>query len=113
MHSIFHIGEDERFHFDWNWLTSSGLSVKDFIAPSSFYFKNGRTFKIGNTYGAMSFLAITASDISDQLLSDIPFWLASAREAKKECRKCMWLVHVVKIKGCLTQTRQQSRASSR
>nr|WP_092328146.1 DUF87 domain-containing protein [Butyrivibrio sp. YAB3001] len=71
MHSIFHIGEDERFHFDWNWLTSSGLSVKDFIAPSSFYFKNGRTFKIGNTYGAMSFLAITASDISDQLLSDI------------------------------------------
>ena len=71
MHSIFHIGEDERFQFDWNWLTSSGLSVKDFIAPSSFYFKNGRTFKIGNTYGAISFLAITASDISDQLLSDI------------------------------------------
>ena len=34
---------------------------------------------------------------------DIPFWLASAREAKKECMKCMWLVHVVKIKGCLTQ----------
>ena len=71
MHSIFHMGENERFHFDWNWLTSTGLSVKDFIAPSSFYFRNGRTFKIGNMYGAMSFLAITASDISDQLLSDI------------------------------------------
>ena len=71
MHSIFHMGENERFRFDWNWLTSTGLSVKDFIAPSSFYFRNGRTFKIGNIYGAMSFLAITASDISDQLLSDI------------------------------------------
>ena len=32
---------------------------------------------------------------------DIPFSWPSYQEAKNECRKCMWLVHVVKIKGCL------------
>ena len=70
MHSIFHMGDDDRFHFDWKWIPESGLSVKDFIAPSSFSFKNGREFQMGDMYGAMSFLAITASDISDQLLAD-------------------------------------------
>ncbi|MEE1256401.1 MAG: DUF87 domain-containing protein [Lachnospiraceae bacterium] len=70
MHSIFHMGDDDRFHFDWKWIPESGLSVKDFIAPSSFLFKNGREFQMGDMYGAMSFLAITASDISDQLLAD-------------------------------------------
>lgn len=64
------MGDDDRFHFDWKWIPESGLLVKDFIAPSSFSFKNGREFQMGNMYGAMSFLAITASDISDQLLAD-------------------------------------------
>ena len=70
MHMIFHMGDQERFQFDWNWLVPSGLSVKDFIAPSSFAFPGGRTFRMGLTYGAMSFLSITASDLSDQLLKD-------------------------------------------
>jgi hypothetical protein len=48
----------------------SGLSVKDFIAPSGLHFKNGRVFRMGSMYGAMSFLAITASDISDRMLAD-------------------------------------------
>ena len=46
------------------------MSVKDFIAPSSFAFPKGRIFQMGNLYGAMSFLAITASDISDRMLAD-------------------------------------------
>lgn len=70
MHSMFHMGDNDKFMFEWNWLTSSGLSVKDFIAPSSFVFPGGRTFQMGELYGAMSFLAITASDLSDQLLKD-------------------------------------------
>lgn len=70
MHSMFHMGETDKFFFEWNWLTSSGLSVKDFIAPSSFVFPGGRTFQMGEMYGAMSFLAITASDLSDQILKD-------------------------------------------
>ena len=47
-----------------------GLSVKDFIAPSSFAFPNGRRFQMGSLYGCMSFLSIDASDISDRMLAD-------------------------------------------
>ena len=68
MHSMFHMGDDDKFFFEWKWLVESGLSVKDFIAPSSFAFPKGRIFQMGNLYGAMSFLAITASDISDRML---------------------------------------------
>ena len=70
MHDMFHMGDDSKFFFDWKWLVKSGLSVKDFIAPTSFTFKNGRTFQMGNLYGAMSFLSITASDLSDRMLAD-------------------------------------------
>ncbi len=71
MHSVFHMGDDkEKFRFDWKWLVGSGLSVKDFIAPSGFVFKTGRVFQMGPTYGTMSFLSITASDISDRMLAD-------------------------------------------
>ena len=70
MHAMFHMGDNDRFYFDWNWLAGSGLSVKDFIAPTSFSFPGGRTFTTGNLHGAMSYLQITASDLSDQLLKD-------------------------------------------
>ena len=70
MHEQFHMGDDAKFHFDWKYLTKSGLSVKDFIAPSSFAFPTGRHFQIGEMYGCMSFLSIDASDISDRLLAD-------------------------------------------
>ena len=70
MHRQFHMADDAKFHFDWKYLTGSGLSVKDFIAPSSFAFPTGRYFQIGEMYGCMSFLSIDASDISDRLLAD-------------------------------------------
>ena len=70
MHKEMHIGDNEKFFFDWKYLTESGLSVKDFIAPSSFEFPTGRYFKIGDTFCAMSFLSIDASDISDRMLAD-------------------------------------------
>ena len=70
MHAMFHMGDHDKFYFDWKWLPASGLSVKDFIAPSSFSFPGGKTFQMGSLYGAMSFLSITASDLSDQLLKD-------------------------------------------
>lgn len=70
MHRQLHIGDDAKFHFDWKYLAGSGLSVKDFIAPSSFAFPTGRYFQIGDMYGCMSFLSIDASDISDRLLAD-------------------------------------------
>ena len=70
MHRQFHMGDDAKFRFDWKYLAGSGLSVKDFIAPSSFSFPTGRYFQIGEMYGCMSFLSIDASDISDRLLAD-------------------------------------------
>ena len=70
MHRQLHMGDDAKFHFDWKYLIGSGLSVKDFIAPSSFAFPTGRYFQIGDLYGCMSFLSIDASDISDRLLAD-------------------------------------------
>lgn len=70
MHEMFHMGDDDKFLFDWKWLVESGLSVKDFIAPTSFAFKGNRTFQMGGIYGAMSYLAITASDLSDRMLAD-------------------------------------------
>ena len=70
MHKQLHMGDKARFHFDWKYLVGSGLSVKDFIAPSGFEFPTGRYFKIGDLFCAMSFLSIDASDISDRMLAD-------------------------------------------
>ena len=70
MHDMFHLDEHDRFYFDWGWLPKTGLSVKDFIAPTAFAFPGSRTFQMGGIYGAMSYLAITASDLSDEMLKD-------------------------------------------
>ena len=70
MHRQTHMGDSAKFHFDWKYLAGSGLSVKDFVAPSSFEFPNGRYFKMGDTWCAMSFLSIDASDVSDRMLAD-------------------------------------------
>ena len=70
MHAMFHMGESDKFFFDWKYLVESGLSVKDFIAPTGLAFKTNRTFQMGSLYGSMSYLAVTASDISDRMLAD-------------------------------------------
>ena len=70
MHAMFHMGDHDRFCFDWSCLAGSGLSVKDFIAPTSFSFPGSRTFTMGDLKGVMSYLQITASDLSDQMLKD-------------------------------------------
>jgi len=70
MHQIFHLDGQEKFVFDWKNLVPTGTSVKDYIAPSAFAFNKNRTFQMGNVYGAMSCLAITASDVSDRMLAD-------------------------------------------
>ena len=71
MHGIFHIDGQEQFKFDWKLLAPSGLSVKDFIAPSSFEFASSRYFKMGAKYGAVSFLNILAPELNDRLLADL------------------------------------------
>ena len=70
LHGIFHMDEQVPFRFEWDWLAPSGLSTKDFIAPSSFHFGETRTFRIGEMYGAVSFLQITAPEIHDRILAE-------------------------------------------
>ncbi len=70
LHGIFHMDGQEPFRFSWDWLAPSGLSVKDFIAPSSFEFKNGRMFRVGKLYGAASFVQIMAPELNDRMLAD-------------------------------------------
>ena len=70
LHGVFH-PEGEPFHFSWDWLTPSGLTTKDFIAPSSFRFGEGRTFRMGRKLGAVSFLEILAPELNDRMLADI------------------------------------------
>ena len=70
MHGIFHIDGQEQFKFDWKQLAPSGLSVKDFIAPSSFAFASSRHFRMGAKYGSVSFLNIIAPELNDRLLAD-------------------------------------------
>ncbi|EQB22734.1 MULTISPECIES: VirB4-like conjugal transfer ATPase, CD1110 family [unclassified Dehalobacter] len=69
-HNILRMDGNEPFHFDWKWLVPSGLSVKDFIAPSSFEFREGRIFKTGAKFGAVSFLQVLAPELNDRILAD-------------------------------------------
>ena len=69
LHGVFH-PDGELFNFDWKWLAPSGLSTKDFVAPSSLCFGNAKTFGMGGKYGAVSFLQILAPELSDEMLAD-------------------------------------------
>ncbi|HJB90763.1 MAG TPA: conjugal transfer protein TraE [Candidatus Eisenbergiella merdigallinarum] len=70
LHRMFHPADSSRFRFAWDAVWKTGLSSKDFIAPDSFSFKSGRTFRIGKTYGAVSFLQILAPELTDRMLAD-------------------------------------------
>jgi type IV secretory pathway VirB4 component len=70
LHSIYHLDGQERFLFDWDWLPLSGLSTKDYIAPSSFDFSERRNFRMGRKHCSVSFLQILAPELNDRMLAD-------------------------------------------
>ena len=70
LHGILNIDEKVPFSFSWDWLAPSGLSTKDFIAPSSFEFKTGKQFRMGKKLCAVSFLNILAPELNDRILAD-------------------------------------------
>ncbi len=70
LHSIFHMDAQEKFAFEWDWLPHTGLSTKDFIAPTGFEFRESRRFRMGGTLGAVSFLQILAPELNDRMLAD-------------------------------------------
>lgn len=71
MHDTFCSDTREPFQFDYEYLKESGLSTKDFIAPTSLNFKPGRYFRMGGNVGAVSYLQITAPELTDKLLAQI------------------------------------------
>ncbi len=70
LHQMFHPSGERKFRFAWDAIWKTGLSSKDFIAPDSFTFQNGQYFRIGQTYGAVSFLQILAPELTDRMLAD-------------------------------------------
>ncbi|KUE76678.1 conjugal transfer protein TraE [Ruthenibacterium lactatiformans] len=70
IYDVFHMDDQSQFRFSWDWLAPSGLSTKDFIAPTSFEFKEGRIFRMGKKFGAVSFLQILAPELNDRMLAD-------------------------------------------
>ena len=70
LHQMFHPTGTQKFRFAWDAIWKTGLSSKDFIAPDSFTFKSGRTFQIGKTFGAMSFVQILAPELTDRMLAE-------------------------------------------
>lgn len=69
LHGLMH-PDGELFSFEWDWLPKTGLSVKDYISPSSFQFGNTRMFRMGKKLGAASFLQILAPELNDRMLAD-------------------------------------------
>ena len=71
LHSQMHPGSREPFRFSWKDIPQTGLGTKDFIAPDSFDFRQSRLFRVGQYWGAVSYLQILASELSDKLLAEI------------------------------------------
>jgi len=70
LHGGLHPDGKEKLRFDWKDLPKTGLSTKDYIAPTSFDFRDGKTFRMGTTYGAVSYIQIIAPELTDRLLAD-------------------------------------------
>ena len=71
LHGQLHPGSREPFRFAWKDIPKTGMGTKDFIAPDSFDFRQSRTFRVGQSWGAASYLQILASEMSDKLLAEI------------------------------------------
>ena len=71
MYDMFHMDNQSPFRFNWDWLAPTGLNTKDFIAPSSFDFRDKRSFGFGDKCGEVSFYNIIASDLNDRTLADL------------------------------------------
>lgn len=71
LHGQMHPGGREPFRFAWKDIPKTGMGTKDYIAPDSFDFRQSRTFRVGQMWGAASYLQIMASELSDKLLAEI------------------------------------------
>ena len=61
---------EQSFNFTYDQILKTGLGTKDYVAPTSFLFKSGKDFMMGDTYGAVSYLQILAPELTDKMLAE-------------------------------------------
>ncbi len=71
LHSQLHPSGREPFYFDWKLIPQTGMSTRDYIAPTGFDFRQSRFFRVGAMWGAASYVQIMASELSDKLLREL------------------------------------------
>jgi hypothetical protein len=70
LYETFNPEEKVPFQFSYDRILRSGMGTKDFVAPTSFVFKEGKTFQMGNTIGTASYLQILAPELTDKMLAE-------------------------------------------
>ena len=70
LYETFNPEEKVPFQFSYDRILRSSMGTKDFVAPTSFVFKEGKTFQMGNTIGAASYLQILAPELTDKMLAE-------------------------------------------
>ena len=70
LYETFNSDTQEPFRFRYDMMMQSGLTTKDYIAPSSFDFREGKYFRMGKTIGAVSYLQILAPELTDRMLAE-------------------------------------------
>lgn len=70
LYETFNPDNTTPFRFDYSQVVKNGLGTKDFVAPTSFVFKSGKEFRMGDTIGAVSYLQILAPELTDKMLAE-------------------------------------------
>lgn len=71
LHQILRQGNSgEKFSFQWDTVSQTGMTSRDMVAPDSFRFNEMRRFQFGRTLGSVSFLQILAPELTDRMLAD-------------------------------------------
>lgn len=69
LHDI--LNPDDSFDFNYAYVAKTGLSTQDFIAPTSFNFRQKNNFEFGNKIAASSYLQIQANELGDDILAEM------------------------------------------
>ena len=70
LHDTMNMDTKEPFTFHYGMVAKTGLGTKDFIAPTGFDFRNDSYFRMGQTFGCVSYLQITSPELTDKMLAD-------------------------------------------
>lgn len=71
LHDKMRKGKEGQFNVNYNFLKEQGLSSKDYVAPSSFWFKNKNYFMIEDTYYRSMYINNLPAKLGDELVKDL------------------------------------------